>query len=124
MNIIKETTKEASKVYSDAIKYLLDNGINIFAEIDHEKNALNVGMKLDFNRVIIFGKPLVGTLLMEQDPSVGIDLPLKLHIFKKGNKTIIQAKDIFELKNEYPTLDTEILNKMSKYTKEIIDSIL
>ena len=44
----------------------------MFAMFDHGRNASEVGMKLPPNKVIVFGSPKVGTLLMQQDPSISL----------------------------------------------------
>jgi uncharacterized protein (DUF302 family) len=52
-------------------------GMTIFAEIDHGKNAAEVGLELGPCIVMLFGNPKAGTLLMQLNPEAGIDLPLK-----------------------------------------------
>jgi CubicO group peptidase (beta-lactamase class C family)/uncharacterized protein (DUF302 family) len=56
--------------------------IPLFAEIDHAKNAAEVGLTLLPNKVLVFGNPLAGTPLMQEDPSLGLDLPLKISVFQ------------------------------------------
>jgi len=53
-------------------------GLNIFARIDHQKNAEAVDLDLRPTQLIIFGNPKVGTLLMQCEQSMGLDLPLKV----------------------------------------------
>lgn len=55
-----------------------DKGMTLFAIIDHASNAKNAKMHLKPNTVVIFGNPVVGTSLMECNPSMGMDLPLKM----------------------------------------------
>jgi len=52
-------------------------GMTVFAEIDFSADAANVGLKLESTVLLVFGNPRVGTLLLRENPSVGIDLPLK-----------------------------------------------
>jgi len=49
-----------------------------FQTIDHAKNAKDVGLKLKPETVVIFGNPKMGTKLMECNPSIGLDLPLRM----------------------------------------------
>jgi len=53
-------------------------GLTHFATIDHKANATNIGLELNEDTVVIFGNPKVGTLLMQCNPSLGIDLPLRI----------------------------------------------
>ncbi|MEP3113516.1 DUF302 domain-containing protein [Nisaea sp.] len=52
-------------------------GITVFARIDHAKGAKKVGMELAPTALIIFGTPKIGTPLMQSNPQIGLDLPLK-----------------------------------------------
>jgi len=52
-------------------------GIKVFKRINHAKGAASVGMALAPTEVIIFGTPKIGTPLMQSNPTIGLDLPLK-----------------------------------------------
>ena len=51
--------------------------MTVFARIDHAANAAMVGMELRPTEVVLFGNPKGGTVLMQDQQRVGIDLPLK-----------------------------------------------
>ena len=59
-------------------KIIKDKGLTHFATIDHSENAKSVKMTLKQNTLVIFGNPQVGTILMQCNPSMGMDLPLKM----------------------------------------------
>lgn len=61
---------------------LQQKGIQLFARIDHAKNAEQVDLSLRPSQVLIFGNPNVGTKLMQCKQSVAIDLPLKVHVYQ------------------------------------------
>ena len=52
-------------------------GLNVFARIDHAAGASKVGKTLRPTELLIFGNPQGGTPFMECAQSVGIDMPLK-----------------------------------------------
>jgi uncharacterized protein (DUF302 family) len=52
--------------------------ITIFARIDHAAGAASVAMPLRPTELLIFGNPKAGTPLMQSNPTIGIDLPLKM----------------------------------------------
>jgi uncharacterized protein (DUF302 family) len=56
-------------------------GITIFAEVDHQENAVQVGMDLGPVRLLVFGNPRAGTVLMQQNAVSGLDLPFKALIW-------------------------------------------
>ena len=60
-------------------------GIPVFAKFDHGKNAEEVGLELRPNQVIVFGSPKVGTKLMQDNPSISIELPLKISVWEDKN---------------------------------------
>jgi len=78
----------------ERLELLVTGGIAIFATINHAANARTVGMQMQPSIAIVFGKPKMGTLLMQEDPSIGVDLPLKVLIFQDhSGKTRIAYKD-------------------------------
>ena len=61
---------------------LRKRGIVPVAKVDHSTAASEVGLKLRPLLLVIFGDPRVGTPLMQEEPTAGIDLPLKLLIWE------------------------------------------
>ncbi|MCO6441859.1 MAG: DUF302 domain-containing protein [Nitrococcus mobilis] len=57
---------------------LAEQGIAVMARVDHAKNAEKVDLDLRPTQLLIFGKPEIGTKLLQQDQIIGIDLPLKV----------------------------------------------
>lgn len=66
---------------------LKEKGMTIFAEIDHQKAAKDVGLTMQPATVIVFGTPKAGTPLMVQDPAFALQLPLKVLITEVNGKT-------------------------------------
>ena len=60
-------------------------GITILARIDHAGAAAAVGMTLRPTEVLIVGNPRAGTPLMQADQTIGIDLPLKVLVWRDEN---------------------------------------
>ena len=62
----------------DALEKLLrSKGIKIFARLDQAAEAEAVGIGMRPMELLIFGDPKTGSPLMNQYPSLAIDLPLK-----------------------------------------------
>ncbi len=55
-------------------------GLIHFSTIDHQANAKGVNMNLKPTTVVVFGNPKMGTVLMNCNPSMGLDLPLRMLI--------------------------------------------
>lgn len=58
------------------------NDFTVVAVIDHAANAAKAGLELPPTRLVIFGKPQVGTQLMQAQRSVALDLPQKMLIWQ------------------------------------------
>jgi uncharacterized protein (DUF302 family) len=53
-------------------------GITIFARIDQQVEAEKVGLSLRPTQLLLFGNPKAGTPLMVAEPTIALDLPLKV----------------------------------------------
>jgi uncharacterized protein (DUF302 family) len=66
-------------------------GATVFAHIDHAQSAHDAGLELNPLVLILYGNPKAGTPLMAQSPSIGIDLPLKIIVWRDGSGKIFIA---------------------------------
>lgn len=57
-------------------------GMTVFAHIDHAAGAAQVEMPLRPTQVVIFGNPRAGTPLMQDQQTVGLDLPLRALVWE------------------------------------------
>ena len=63
----------------DKLKTALpEKGLKLMGSIDHAKQAKDAGIRLNPEIVIMFGNPQIGAKLMQCNPSMGIDLPLRM----------------------------------------------
>lgn len=62
----------------------------MFARIDHANGAAEAGLQLRPTELLIFGSPKTGTPLMQENHTIGIDLPLKVLAFAdaEGNTSL------------------------------------
>lgn len=68
-------------------------GLKVAARVDHAANAEGVGLKLPPTLLLIFGNPKAGTVLMERNRTIGIDLPLKVLIWEADGKVRLAYND-------------------------------
>ena len=85
-NTMEETEKRL-------IAALDASGLKIAARIDHEANAKSVGLDLAPTVLLIFGNPKAGTVLIEKERTVGIDLPLKILVWDDKGKIEVAYND-------------------------------
>jgi len=57
-------------------------GMTIFARIDFSGDAARNGLAMRPEQMLIFGNPKAGTPLMQAEPAVGLDLPLKALVWE------------------------------------------
>ncbi len=57
-------------------------GLRVFAVIDHDGAASEVGLHLRPSRLVIFGSPETGTPLMVESPLLALQLPLRILIWE------------------------------------------
>jgi len=102
-----------------------EKGLTIFGEIDHAENAEQVGMQLHSVGILTFGDPKVGTILMQADPHIGIELPLKIMVFERDGRTMIAYTDP-EIYGEKYDLEgqEEILKNMHNLLEEIVEAVV
>jgi uncharacterized protein (DUF302 family) len=57
-------------------------GLTIFAHVDHAAGAAAAGLALRPTELLVFGNAKGGTPLMQEDQTIGIDLPLKVLVWQ------------------------------------------
>lgn len=55
---------------------------NPIFSLDHQRNAATVGLELRPTRLLVFGSAAIGTPLMQDEATVGMDLPLKILVWE------------------------------------------
>ncbi|WP_298823874.1 DUF302 domain-containing protein [uncultured Capnocytophaga sp.] len=82
-------------------KTLNSKGITIFATIDHQAAAKAVGETMQPATVLIVGNPKVGTALMQENPLLAIELPLKILIYEEGKTINIRYEKVAAIAEKY-----------------------
>lgn len=75
--IILDSDFSVSKTLDRLGMALERKGVTVFARINHKDGAEKSGLELKPTSLLIFGTPKMGTPLMQSNPQIGIDLPLK-----------------------------------------------
>jgi uncharacterized protein (DUF302 family) len=83
------------------IEAITSRGLTVFARIDHAAAASEVGLELAAEEVLIFGSPRAGTPLMQSDPRIGVELPLRMLIWTDGDGTLVGYNDPRGLATRY-----------------------
>lgn len=111
-------------VKSKVDEYLEKNNIHQFLNINQGEYARNVDLELEDIQYVVFGNPKVGTLLMKDDLYLSFNLPLKLLLIKREDKTeVLYEKPTSWLKENHSDRIKEILPKMDNLYLDIIKYI-
>ncbi|MGB3180355.1 MAG: DUF302 domain-containing protein [Cyclobacteriaceae bacterium] len=92
-----------------------NSNLKIVAELDHQANAASEGLTLNPTKLIVFGNPNLGTPLMQENQTIGIDLPQKMLVYEKENGDVLIAyNDPYFLADRHDIKNSDdILNKIS-----------
>lgn len=75
--------------------------LTIFAMVDHSKGAWDAGLELAPSTLFIFGNPKAGTPLMQANPALGMELPMKILVIETSSGVQILRQDIEALVRQY-----------------------
>ncbi len=118
--IIKESTCSVDKTVKNLKQILRKKGLGIFATINHQANAKMVGMHLRESKMVIFGNPKMGTALMQQDITTGLDLPLRVLVYKDHDGKVKMAyRDGTWLKSKHVLEAPKKVKKMNMALQKI-----
>ncbi len=96
--IEKSTDKSVQEAVDAFLAILGRKGATVFSVVEHAKGAEKVGLEMKPATLVIFGNPKLGTPLMQESATIGIDLPMKA-LFLEGDdgKTRVLYTDIKQL---------------------------
>ena len=102
-----------------------DEGITVFARIDHSGEAAARGMPLRFTQVLIFGNPKAGTPLMQSCQTIGIDLPLKVLVWQdEGGDVRVGYQDPAAVAARHGVTDrADVVAALSKVLAGLAESV-
>ena len=99
--IVTSSAKGYPETVSALIEGIERRGLTVLARVDHGAGARSVGMELGDEEVVLFGNPRSGTPLMQEDRRVGIELPLRMLIWREGDDVMLGHDDPRELAEAY-----------------------
>jgi uncharacterized protein (DUF302 family) len=96
----------------DRIETVLQaKGITIFARIDQQVEAEKVGLSLNPTQLLLFGNPKAGTPLMVAEPTIALDLPLKVLAWQATDgKVWLSYNDPLYLQQRFSLTDELVRN--------------
>lgn len=94
----------------------------IFSRIDHAAEARSQGLDLRPTELIIFGNPKIGTLLMQDQQTCGIDLPVKILVCEDASGKVFLSYNtmgILKAKHDMTEESQAVLQKIEEVVADI-----
>jgi uncharacterized protein (DUF302 family) len=86
-------SKQSPRTVPDTVSRLTEmiaaKGMTLFAAIDQQAAAREVGLDLRESVLVAFGSPAAGTPVMDAVPLSALDLPLKVLVWADGDQTTV-----------------------------------
>ncbi len=121
-------TRLSSRSVGDTVSKLTEllhaKGLKLFAVIDQQAEARQVGLDLRDTVLVLFGSPVAGTPVMEAVPLSALDLPLKILVWDDQGQTKVSYVAPPTLAARYAlTADlSQRLAGIDGLTDELVDS--
>jgi uncharacterized protein (DUF302 family) len=82
--VTKHSSKSVAETVDRLKRVIEDRGFTLFRVIDHSGTAEQAGLQMPDSKLVMFGKPAVGSAAMIAAPTAGLDLPLKVLVWEDG----------------------------------------
>ena len=122
-------TKQSNNSFEETVKKLeaaiTEKGLKLMAKIDHSENAKKgADLELRPTLLFIFGKPKVGTPLMQAAQTIAIDLPQKALVYEDAaGKVLVSYNDPRYLRERHDARGKEeLLAKVSGVLAALADA--
>jgi len=99
--IAEDSANDFAATVSKLRAALEERPLTIFAMVEHSKGAADSGLELAPSTLFIFGNPKAGTPLMQANPALGMELPMKILIIETSSGVQVLRQDISALLNQY-----------------------
>lgn len=86
--IVQESAADFATTVQRLQAEIEKRGATIVATVDHASAAKANGLELRPTTVIIFGNPSLGTPVMEEQQTAGLDLPLRILIWEDASGNV------------------------------------
>jgi uncharacterized protein (DUF302 family) len=82
--VVKDASGTVTETMDRLEEAVTGAGATVFARVDHAAGAASVDMELQDAQLLIFGNPMLGTPVMQQDIRAGLVLLLHVLVYDEG----------------------------------------
>jgi len=114
--VMKKSRYPFYKTLVRLIYAIKSHDLHTYAVIDYKKNAKKLGKTIPSAVAILVSDPQLETYLLSKNPKIGLDLPIKIYIYKKRNGVFLTYHSPVEFKENYyiPAQAIEALERKLK----------
>ena len=106
-------------------RILKEKGVVIFSRIFHSLGAKKAGIPMRPTQLLIFGKPKVGSPLINENPLVALDLPMKVLAWQdEKGQTWLAYLNPSQLQSRHNIRNTVHIDKMKKALNTLTNQAL
>lgn len=99
--IVKDSKLSVTDAVAKLEKAIAAAPPTLIAKIDHGANAKKAGLTFTESVLLVFGAPKIGTPIMQANPLVGLDLPVKVLVWDDNGQTKIAYLNPEELNDRH-----------------------
>ena len=99
--IVTRSTHDYAATHAALLHAIEQRGLTVFTRVNHAAAARDAGLDMADEEVVLFGNPRAGTPLMQADPRVGIELPLRILVWADDQGALVGFRDPRELREAY-----------------------
>jgi uncharacterized protein (DUF302 family) len=118
--IVKQSASPYEATLASLLAAIERRGLTVFARFDHSAAAREIGLELADEQVVVFGNARSGTPLMQRDPQIGIELPLRILVWRAEAGVSLGYRDPREWSDTYDVaLHSSTLDRMAALLDEL-----
>ena len=88
--VVKRSASGFAETTRSLVEAIERRQLTLFARVDHAAAAREAGLELEAEEVFLFGS---GTPLMQRDRRIGIELPLRILVWREGADVQLAYRD-------------------------------
>lgn len=95
--------------------------IPVFAKFDHAQNAEKADLSLAPSTVLVFGAPAVGTKLMQANPAIALELPLRIAVWQDAQGSVwVTAPRMDIVAARYGLESDPVIGNMERLLEQLV----
>jgi len=110
--IVKQSRYSVGETIDRLENLIKQKGIIVYSRIYHSMGAKKAGISMRPTQLIIFGNPKAGSPLINENPLVALDLPLKVMAWQdENNQTWLAYMNSEELTRRHNIQNTALISE-------------